>query len=918
MKFNAILILLVILIVFSGHLNSGDTSKDFDQIEKNKLKNKIYNLALGTKEKKYREVLGKIFEIYKRKGGRQQTLNFYISLVRSRKHRFIAPYSYYYLSRFYSGKKRKFYLMKGLDNSFRVSTKIFSLKNLHWHFKVKGDRKNELKYVIKLINLQKESSDIVGLEDSLFSIANFFKTDSDYLKALQYFFEAKKYSFRLRRSGNGYIFYEIGRVFFVLGKTGLAKKYLKKSLDHAIKFNNNDLKVRALNSYSRIFYEKRDYRKALKYSELSTQLEEKLGTYLDTMMSNYRKALIYFRTGKEDEGMALLKKAVKSGLENNRFTELLSVISDYTERLINTGRQEEAKAYLSKIDDIYAPYYKGYFFYYYLKAVSFERRGSLKNAVYFYNKTLQNLDKYFILLKNQKYYLYKTNISIIYSRIARFYFKMFDLTNNVKYLNKAIFIGEVKNSFIYKLKSGKSSKYENIIKEREKIKKEVKVLVSKLSGFSGGIISDKGRFYRKKIKRLNVQVMELNEFLLETPVEYIKYRINELKLGKIRKNLRPGSVIIKFMVLEDYCYIFLIDKKSIGYKRIETESKIILDMARRLTAPFDDFSNGEVDFLRVRFDIELANRLYKILLEDVLEFQRDKRTLYIIPDKELFKLPFEAFVTKILRRKSDPGVVFSEYANARFLIEDFSVSYFFSLFHFQKKYKLPRKPIYITAFGNPEMDKIVMENLSISGNSIGSLGRIPSSESEILDIKKIYGSKKGRYYLGDSFTKKNFKNNAKRSRIIHLATHFINNKNFPRYSSFVFSRGDKEDPLFYVSDLSKLKLNSELVFLSACESSEKNLMGEQGLKGMTASFSSAGVKSMISSLWPVDEFSSKIISPFYKELKNELSGNPDIPEVLRRVKINFFKLREKVKKGLVISYRHPIIWATFILYNFYY
>lgn len=918
MKYGAIFILLVIFIVSPALLKSGHPDDNSYSVERDVLIKKVYSLFWGEEEGRYREALGKVFEVYKKKGGRQKTLSFYLSLVRSWKYRFISPYSYYYISLFYSGKKREYYLKKGLDNSYKNNTRIFSLKNLHWNFKVNGDRKNELKYILKLIKIQKNVSDLAGLEDSLFSIGNFFKTDTDYLKALKYFFEAKKYSFRLRRSGNGYIFYEIGNVFFILGRVGLAERYLKNALDHAMKFGINDLKIRVLNSYSRIYYEKGDYLKALNYSELSTRLEGELGIYLDTMSSNYREALIYFRIGKEAEGMALLKYAVESGLKNNRFAELLPVISEYTERLIFLDRPDEVTKYLSRIDDIYAPYYKGYFFYYYLKALSSERAGSTNKAVYFFNKTLQSLDKYFLLLKNQKYYLYKADISAIYSRIAHFYFKMFDNTNKVDYLKKAIFVGEVKNSYIYKLKSGKNRKYENIIQEREKIKNEAKYLISRLSGLRDDETSDKAGFYREKIIRLQGQIMELNEFLLEIPVDYIKYRINELHLGQIRNNLRPGSVIIKFMLLEDHCYIFLIDKKSIGYKRIETESGKILEMIRRLVTPFDDFSKGKVDFLRVRYDIRLANKLYEILLEDVLEFQKDKKTLHIIPDKELFKLPFEALVTKILKKKIDPGIVFSEYGSARYLIEDFSIAYSFSLFHFQKKHKRHNKPIDVTAFGNPEMDKGKGEVPAVFGNSIGILGKIPSSESEILNIKKIFGSKKGRYYLGGNFTKKNFVRNAKRSRIIHIATHFINNISFPRYSSFVFSPGEHGDPLFYVSDLSKLELNSDLVFLSACESSEKDLVGEQGLRGMTASFNSAGVKSMISSLWPVDEFSSKIITPFYKELESEIRGNPDLPEVLRVVKTRFFNRQERVKEGLIISYRHPIIWATFILYNFYY
>ena len=109
-----------------------------------------------------------------------------------------------------------------------------------------------------------------------------------------------------------------------------------------------------------------------------------------------------------------------------------------------------------------------------------------------------------------------------------------------------------------------------------------------------------------------------------------------------------------------------------------------------------------------------------------------------------------------------------------------------------------------------------------------------------------------------------------------------------------------------------LTLLSIMAILSACESSEKNLLELKGLNGMTASFRKSGVKSIMVSMWPVDEFSSKLVPRFYK-LYRQCNN---IPASLKKAKLKLISHTEILKNKIKVSFSHPFLWSNYILYNF--
>jgi CHAT domain-containing protein len=145
-----------------------------------------------------------------------------------------------------------------------------------------------------------------------------------------------------------------------------------------------------------------------------------------------------------------------------------------------------------------------------------------------------------------------------------------------------------------------------------------------------------------------------------------------------------------------------------------------------------------------------------------------------------------------------------------------------------------------------------------------------------------------------------------RYRIIHFATHGLLNSEHPELSGIILSlvdeQGNPQNGFLRLHDIYNLDLSAELVVLSACRTGlGRNVRGE-GLVGLTRGFMYAGSKSIIASLWKVDdEATSELMGHFYNSLLKD--GLPPAA-ALRAAKIKMLKREGR---------NAPYFWAAFVL-----
>ncbi|MGC1657457.1 MAG: CHAT domain-containing protein [Candidatus Acidiferrales bacterium] len=139
--------------------------------------------------------------------------------------------------------------------------------------------------------------------------------------------------------------------------------------------------------------------------------------------------------------------------------------------------------------------------------------------------------------------------------------------------------------------------------------------------------------------------------------------------------------------------------------------------------------------------------------------------------------------------------------------------------------------------------------------------------------------------------------------MIHFAVHGISTPDFPERDALVLGRAphSTDDGLLQVREIVQLKLNADLVTLSACNTATGKLEGEEGIIGLTQAFLFAGARTVASSLWPVDDASTEILmTRFY----THLAQKEDEASALRQAKLDYLKQEGN---------KPPIFWAPFVV-----
>ncbi len=143
-------------------------------------------------------------------------------------------------------------------------------------------------------------------------------------------------------------------------------------------------------------------------------------------------------------------------------------------------------------------------------------------------------------------------------------------------------------------------------------------------------------------------------------------------------------------------------------------------------------------------------------------------------------------------------------------------------------------------------------------------------------------------------------------KIIHFATHGVINSRHPEQSgialSLVDESGRAQDGFLRMADLYNMKLNADLVVLSACRTAMgKDIKGE-GLIGLTRGFMYAGAPRIVASLWDVnDAATAELMSRFYRHL---LKDKLPAAAALRAAQLSMAK---------EARWAAPYYWAGFVI-----
>lgn len=211
-------------------------------------------------------------------------------------------------------------------------------------------------------------------------------------------------------------------------------------------------------------------------------------------------------------------------------------------------------------------------------------------------------------------------------------------------------------------------------------------------------------------------------------------------------------------------------------------------------------------------------------------------------------------------------------------------------------------PVYPAPGAAPPPDATVR---SLLGR--GSLAPLPATRREAESVAAAIGPA-ARAYLGAEATEERAVEAASSARILHFACHALLDERNPLESALALSIPGTAAPgaanglLQAWEVLERVRLDADLVVLSACETALGEDQGGEGIAGLTRAFQWAGARSVLASLWTVpDESTADLMTSFYTALARGLPRD----EALRQAQ------RSLLGRGGDAA--HPYFWAAFEL-----
>ncbi|MEA5573477.1 CHAT domain-containing tetratricopeptide repeat protein [Calothrix sp. UHCC 0171] len=244
-------------------------------------------------------------------------------------------------------------------------------------------------------------------------------------------------------------------------------------------------------------------------------------------------------------------------------------------------------------------------------------------------------------------------------------------------------------------------------------------------------------------------------------------------------------------------------------------------------------------------------QLHRLLIEPIakdLPTQEDARVIFI-PQQELFAVPFPAL----------------QDSQGKYLIEKHTILtspsiQVLQLTH-QQRQRVPGSAKDVLLVGNPIMPKVPPKK---PGEKPTQLDQLPGSEGEVKAIAPLFQAKP---LIGKEATKNAILPMLPKARIIHFATHGILDDVRGLGSAIALTPYGNDNGLLTAEEIFDLKLNAELVVISACNTGKGRITGD-GVIGLSRSLMNAGVPSVLVTLWDIpDGSTTRLMTEFYRNLQ---------------------------------------------------
>ncbi len=358
-------------------------------------------------------------------------------------------------------------------------------------------------------------------------------------------------------------------------------------------------------------------------------------------------------------------------------------------------------------------------------------------------------------------------------------------------------------------------------------------------------------------KEITINKNNQNTILIQRNSLLQKQIPKTIPLAETQATIDKAS-LIQYVVTENNTYAILVNQNKSSLHKLGA-SALIKHKITNFRKLLNDKDDSDSNFENISL---LLQELHTLLIKPFKELNQD---LIIIPEDFLLILPFESLL-------NDKG---------RYLIEDYTIHYQLSATLRNQTYKSDHDASNHTTIVSPEYSGI-------------SFSPLAHAQEEAQIVQSLTD---GKQYT--TISKNELITQYTTSEVFHFSGHALVNEGLQNNSFLALSD---------TSQLSEREIYNypnqlNLVVLSGCDTGAGKILKGEGISNLTRAFIYAGSKTVLQSLWSIDDQSSQLlIQYFYQELKKGKTKS----QALREAKLNYLTTVDDFHK-------HPYYWSSFVL-----
>lgn len=399
---------------------------------------------------------------------------------------------------------------------------------------------------------------------------------------------------------------------------------------------------------------------------------------------------------------------------------------------------------------------------------------------------------------------------------------------------------------------------ESVLQREQNLIKQIKTLESEIQGYGNtenAVVDElKNKIFQSK--------KELSTFIDSLETNYPKYYnykkdIKIVTPNEVQQNLKADELVLQYIVGKEKGFVALISSKEIKLQELPNTallSSMVQAYKNAVSKPFVSQDNKETYQ-------KSAQSLYKKLIPFDDEILTSQKQITIIPDGMLQYIPFEALLLP----------------NGNYFIEQAEIHYNYSLSSAAESQQLKAK---------------IAENFVAIAPTAFKNNQFATLQTSAKELERLTTIFDANHYQYEKATKASFIEAYGNYKIVHLSTHGGIDNTVPWLAFY--------DEKMTLDELYFTKNQSELVVLSACKTSDGELKKGEGVMSLARGFFNAGAKSVVSSLWDINEKASNdIIQEFYKNMLNGDSKS----EALQKAKLTYIAQNKNTSEA------SPYYWS---------